>query len=204
MSTRATFAFFVSCLVLAAFATGGCRSAEPDASQIGQPLTSAQAKTVSDAIALMRKKGLGTWADQAATLNKAGQWKAAKPDDPYLAASEKAGDTPFAYTLPDDKHPHSPIEIVLAPRFFTDADPTAEAALMIHEMGHWRAFVKNGSSTEYDGYKTEYDTHKQLGFGEDDGLAYWAMLDGVVQYVVPKAPAYKNYPDVKSYIEQPG
>jgi hypothetical protein len=200
MSTRATLVLFV----LFALVAGGCRGSGSDPSGIGQPMTSAQSKNVTDAIALMRKKGLSTWADQATTLAKAGKWKAAKTNDPYLTASEKAGDTPFAYTLPDDKHPHSPIEIVLAPRFFTDADTTAEAALMIHEMGHWRAFVKNGSSTEYDGYKVEYDTHDQLGLGESDGLAYWAMLDGVEQYVVPRAPAYKNYPDEKAYIEQSG
>lgn len=200
MSTRAALTLFV----LVALAAGGCHGSEPDPSTIGQPLTPAQANQVSDAIALMRKKGLSSWADQATTLEKAGLWKEAKPNDPYIAGSEKAGDTPFAYTLPDDKHPHSPIEIVLAPRFFTDADTTAEAALMIHEMGHWRAFVKNGSSTEYDGYKAEYDTHNQLGFGQNDGLAYWAMLDGVVQYVVPRAPAYKRFPDVKNYIDQPG
>ena len=200
MSTRALLIVFV----LFALFAGGCVSRATDPSRIGQPLTSAEDKQVTGAIALIRQKGLASWADQATTLEKAGKWKAAKPDDPYLAASEKAGDTPFAYTLPDDKHPHVPIEVVLAPRFFTDADTTAEAALMIHEMGHWRAFVANGSSTEYDGYKTEYDTHKQLGFGEDDGLAYWAMLDGVEQYVVPRAPAYKNYPDVKAYIAQSG
>jgi hypothetical protein len=152
----------------------------------------------------MRSKGLSSWADQADSLLKKGRWKAALGNDPYIAGAEKAGDTPYAYTLPDDKHPHSPVEIVLAARFFSEADPTAKAALMVHEMGHWRAFVATGKSDEYDGYKAEYDTHKQLGFGETDGVPYFAMLDGATQYVVPRAPQYKNFPDIKDYIAQSG
>src|SRR5581483_7356164 len=98
--------------------------------RVGRPLNSDEAKQVSSAIALMRSKGLSSWADQADTLLKKGRWKAALGNDPYIAGAEKAGDTPYAYTLPDDKHPHSPVEIVLAARFFSDADPTAKAALM--------------------------------------------------------------------------
>lgn len=200
MSTRIRLAVFTLLLVFLA----GCHSAEPNPASIGRPLNPDETQQVKAAIALMREKHLADQANMAAGLEKEGKWVAARPNDPYIAQSEKAGDTPFAYTLPDDNHPHSPIKIVLASRFFTDADTTAEAALMIHEMGHWKAFVANGSSTEYDGYKAEYDTHNQLGFGQNDGLAYFAMLDGVVQNVVPRDPSYKTYPDVKNYMAQPG
>src|SRR5579884_3366000 len=138
------------CLVCLPAAVFGCSALHSAPARVGRPLTSAESAQVSSAIGLMRQKGLGHWADQASQLQTRGLWKAALSNDPYLAASEKAGDTPYAYTLPDDRHPHSPVEIVLAPRFFTDADTAAEAALMIHEMGHWAAYVKSGSSTEYD------------------------------------------------------
>ena len=147
----------------------------------------------------MQHKGLTKFSALASRLDRNGKWRAATASDPYLAESENAGDTPFAYTLPDEAHPHVPIAIILAPRFFTDADPVAQAALMIHEMGHWQAFVKNGSSTEYDGYKTEFDNHKAIGLSEQDGLTYFAMLDGVEQNVVPRDESYAKLPEIVAY-----
>ena len=75
---------------------------------------------------------------------------------------------------------------------------------MIHEMGHVRAYLKTGRSEEYDGYKREYDTHARLGLTERDGLTYFALLDGVTEYVLPRAPAYKSRPDIKAYLAQSG
>jgi hypothetical protein len=138
-------------------------------------------------------------ATQATQIERIGLWHAASPTDGYLKRAEQAGDTPFAYTLSSGHHPSA---IVLAPRFFTETTPTARAALMIHEMGHYRAYVQTGHSDEYDGYKAEYDTHTKLGLGESDGLTYFSMLDGVVENVAPRLPVYKTYPDVQGYIQQ--
>lgn len=180
----------------------GCRAGNSAASTtpvIGQPLAADQEKAVEDAAKLMASRGL---ADDAVLTNQLlakGIWKAARPDDPYMKASEKSGDTPYAYTLSDGKHPSA---IVLASRFFTEATPTGRAAVMVHELGHYRAYVATGKSDETDGYKAEYDKHAKLGLTQDDGLVYFSMLDGVQEYVVPKYPAYKNYPDVKQYMTQ--
>ena len=116
-----------------------------------------------------------------------------------MAQAERAGDTPFAYTL---AHGTTISAVVLAPRFFTDTTPTARAALMIPDMGHVRAYLSAGRSEEYDGYKREYDAHARLGLTERDGLTYFALLDGVTQYVLPRAPAYKNRPDIRAYLAQ--
>lgn len=164
-----------------------------------RPLQAAQTAAVESAITLMRARGLTPEAALAAQLERQGLWRAASPSDRYLKGAEQAGDTPFAYTLSSGRHPSA---IVLAPRFFTDTTPAARTALMIHEMGHYRAYVQTGRSDEFDGYKAEYDAHKKLGLGETDGLTYFSMLDGVVEYVVPRLPVYKTYPDVAAYITQ--
>lgn len=171
------------------------RSVKPR--QMGQPLTELQSQTVHAAINLMRSKGLVKQADLAAQIDKKGIWRAASPDDPYMKQSEADHNTPFAYTLSTS---HQPSAIVLAARFFTETTPTARPALMIHEMGHYEAYVKTGHSDEFDGYKAEYDTHRLLGLTEADGLTYFAMLDGVVEYVAPRLPVYKTYADVKEYM----
>jgi hypothetical protein len=160
------------------------------------PLTAQQSQVVRDAAALMAARGLTDEARLTNDLLTRRIWRAASPDDPYLADSEKAGDTPFAYTLSAGRHPS---EIVLAPRFFTQT-PTGRAALMLHELGHYRAYIRTGQSTELDGYKAEYDTHAKIGLSENDGLVYFSMLDGVVEFVVPHFPRYANYPDIKSYM----
>ena len=164
-----------------------------------RPLRGSEADAVRAAILLMRTRGLPQEAALAAQIDRRGLWRAASPDDRYLKGSEQAGDTPFAYTLSSGHHPCA---IVLAPRFFTDTTPTARAALMIHEMGHYRAYVQTGRSTEFDGYKAEYDTHAKLGLGETDSLTYFSMLDGVQEFVAPRLPVYKTYPDVADYIKQ--
>jgi hypothetical protein len=167
--------------------------------RVDHALNAEESKTIEDAIALMRTRGLTSEATQATQIERIGLWHAASPTDGYLKRAEQAGDTPFAYTLSSGHHPSA---IVLAPRFFTETTPTARAALMIHEMGHYRAYVQTGHSDEYDGYKAEYDTHTKLGMGESDGLTYFSMLDGVVENVAPRLPVYKTYPDVQGYIQQ--
>ncbi|MGO8674212.1 MAG: hypothetical protein ACLQVD_22970 [Capsulimonadaceae bacterium] len=184
-------------LMAAATGYGIGRTASPPPPAIGTALTANQAGVVTAAIALMSRCGLVGDAALASNLLQRGIWKAARPDDPFLSASEKSGDTPYAYTLPHDK---SPTAIVLGPRFFVEATPIGQAALMLHEMGHYRAFVRTGMSTETDGYKAEFDTHGRIGLTERDGLVYFSMLDGVVQYVVPEFPVYKQNPEVKAYM----
>lgn len=164
----------------------------------GRALSDKEASAVTADIAAMRSAKLPDLAKLASRLMAAGEIRAALPDDQWLAGAEKAGDTPYAYTLPNPSAPKSPIAIVLAPRFF-DATPKAQTSLLIHEMGHWRAFVATGASTEFDGYKLEYDTYRKVGLSESDGLTYFAMLDGVVQYVVPKLPSYGKQADIKAY-----
>ena len=166
---------------------------------MGQPLTSDQQKLVDDAVARMQAVGLVDDARLAKDLLAKKIWKAATVDDQYLKDSEKAGFTPYAYTLSDGKQPSA---IVLGPRYFTEATPNGRSALMIHELGHYRAYVATGKSDETDGYKVEYDTHAKLGLTESDGLVYFSMLDGVEEYVVPKFPVYKTYADVKAYMNQ--
>jgi hypothetical protein len=144
----------------------------------------------------MRTQGLKAQADLALKLEKQGIWRAASPSDLYITEAELQGDTPYAYTLSPGFHP---IAIVLAKRFFDEATPTGRAAVMIHEMGHYSAYIKFGRSTEYDGYKVEYDTHAKLSLTERDGLVYFSMLDGVDQYVVPRDPKYKNYADIRQF-----
>jgi hypothetical protein len=190
----------LSIVLLSAMLLSSCH---PDSSgRAGTSLSSAQSQAVTTALTKIRSSGLKNYADLGDNLNSHGQWMLAASNDPYIAGSEKNGDTPFAYTLPDDKNPKQPIAIVLAPRFFTDADPTAQAALMVHEMGHWMAFQRQGSSTEYDGYKAEFDAHKQLGLTESDGLVYTFMLDGVVENVVPIDKSYAKKPEVAAYIKE--
>ncbi len=164
-----------------------------------RPLTASEKSTVQDAVTLIHQHGLTMQSELAEQLMTKGIWRAATDQDPYLKASEKNGDTPFAYTLSSGKHPRA---IVLAPRFFTETTPTARAALMLHEMGHYQAYVRTGRSDEYDGYKAEYDTHTQIGLTEDDSLTYFAMLDGVVEYVIPRDKSYKSRPDVQAYIAE--
>lgn len=169
----------------------------PDRSDLS--LTTAQKTTVQSALALMRQRGLSAEAALGTNLLRQGKWRASSSHDAYIAQSERSGDTPYAYTLAEGKHIEA---IVLAPRFFTETTPTGRAALMIHEMGHVRAYQKSGQSTEYDGYKEEYDTHVQLGLTDADGLVYWSMLDGTAEYVVPRDPSDKNRPDVQDYLKK--
>jgi hypothetical protein len=129
-----------------------------------------------------------------------GIWVRAFPNDRYLKTAEQNGDTPYAYTLSAGKHPSA---IVLAPRFFTESlTMPSRASLMIHEMGHYEAYVATGKSDEYDGYKTQYDAAQKLGLGESDGLIYFMMLDGVTQYVVPRDPSYGRKADVQKYARE--
>lgn len=162
-------------------------------------LSASETATVRAAVARMRQATLTDEAALAETLTAAGIWRAATVSDPYLKQAEASGGTPYAYTLADGKVVQA---VVLAPRFFTEATRNGRAALMIHEMGHYRAYVATGKSDEFDGYKREYDTHGQLGLGETDSLVYFSMLDGVVEYVVPRLPAYKAKADVKAFIDQ--
>jgi hypothetical protein len=168
-------------------------------SRSDQSLTTDQTTMVQAALTLMQSRGLTEDAAFGTNLLNQGIWRAASSTDTYIAQAERAGDTPYAYTLAEGKHIFA---VVLAPRFFTETTPTGRAAVMIHEMGHVRAYQATGHSTEYDGYKREYDTHKQLGLTDADGLVYWSMLDGVVENVVPRDPSYKHKPDVKDYIAQ--
>ena len=161
----------------------------------------AESASVRKAADLMARRGLTSEARLALQLLLSGIWRAATPEDGYLATSERQGNTPYAYTLSSGKHPSA---IVLAPRFFTETSPTARAALLIHEMGHYQAYVRTGHSDEYDGYKPEYDTHIRLGLGETDSLPYFSMLDGVVEYVVPRDKSYKTKAEVQAYITQSG
>lgn len=170
----------------------------PAPQRTDRALTEREDSVILSAVTLLRQRKLLPEAALAMQIERRGQWRAATAADPYLKQAEQGGDTPFAYTLANG---HTPTVIVLAPRFFTDTTPTARAALMVHEMAHYQAYVKTGRSDEYDGYKAEYDRHDQLGLGEGDGLTYFAMLDGVVEYVVPRTPSYKQRPDVKGYME---
>lgn len=170
----------------------------PTPQRTDRALSDTEDGAIQAAVALLRQQKLAPEAALAVRIERRGQWRAATPDDPYLKQAEQNGDTPFAYTLADG---HRPTAIVLAPRFFADTTPAARAALIIHEMAHYQAYVTAGRSDEFDGYKAEYDTHDKLGLGESDGLTYFAMLDGVVEYVVPRDPSYKKRPDVKGYME---
>src|SRR3569833_159438 len=165
----------------------GCRPGSADDPKepkiVGQPLTDDQVKPLQATFGKMAEVGLKDDAALGKELLDKHILKAATPDDVYLKGSEKEGNTPYAYTLSDGKQPSA---MVLAPRFFTEATPLGRCALLIHEFGHYRAYVATGKSDEVDGYKVEYDKHKQLGLTQDDGLVYFSMLDGVVEYVVPK------------------
>ena len=164
-------------------------------------LTAEQSATLRAAMTRMQHQGLPDDDALATTLLRQGKWHPGLPIDPYLTQAEQSGDTPYAYTLADGK---KIIAVVLAPRFFTETTAPARAALMAHELGHVRAYLQTGHSDEYDGYKHEYDTHARLGLTERDGLPYFAMLDGVVEYVLPRAPAYKNRPDMKAFLSESG
>jgi hypothetical protein len=165
--------------------------------QVGRKLTGEEATCLRDAAKLMGNRGLQSDSNLTNLLMSKGIWRAARPDDIYMRGSENSNNTPFAYTLFEGKRPNA---VVLAPRFFTDTTPTGRAALMIHELGHYRAYLKSAKSDEVDGYKPEYDTHVKLGLTEADGLVYFGMLDGVAEYVVPKYPVYKTYADVAGYM----
>ncbi|WP_125205861.1 hypothetical protein [Capsulimonas corticalis] len=179
--------------------TPGCASKHA-AAQMGRLMTADERTMVTDAAALMAKKGLKDESALATSLLGKGIWRSATADDIYMKQAEKDGGTPYAYTLSAGKQPSA---IVLAPRFFKETTAPARASLMLHELGHYRAYVKTGFSDETDGYKAQYDANKKLGMGEEDSLPYFAMLDGVVEYVVPKYPEYKKYPDVKGYMTTP-
>jgi len=160
-------------------------------------LSTSQTAQLQSEIVMMKKAGLNDDSKLAARLLAQGIWQASAPDDAYLKGAEADGDTPFAYTLSSGHHPSA---IVLAPRFFTDATDIGRAAFMIHEMGHYRAYVATGKSTEFDGYKAEYDKAKQIGLSDKDGIVYFGMLDGVGEYVVPIDKSYANKPDIKAYL----
>ena len=181
--------------LLFAFSVGLCRS--DSSAQVGRPLTTAELTQINASLSLMRTAGLGTQANDGQKLLQLGMWRAASPDDAYIAEAQKAGGTPYAYTLSPG---HQPTAIVLADRFFTETTPLGRAAVMIHEIGHYKAYVKSGRSDEYDGYKAEYDTYPQLGLSEKDGLVYFAMLDGTAEYVVPRDKSYAKRPDLQQFL----
>jgi len=163
----------------------------------GTALNKQQTAIVTDALQLMRSRGITGDAELGAKLLGHGLWRAAAPDDIYIGQAEKAGDTPFAYTLSPGK---KPIAIILASRFFDQTTSLGRAALLIHEMGHYKAYVKIGFSDEYDGYKEEYDNYPKLGLSEKDGLVYFAMLDGTAEYVAPRDKSYAANPDLKQFL----
>jgi hypothetical protein len=163
----------------------------------GTALTSDQTAALTQALQLMRSHGLVDEGALGQKLLAEGIWRAATTDDKYIGGAEKAGDTPFAYTLSPG---HNPVAIVLAARFFDQATPLGQAAVMIHEMGHYKAYVKNGRSVEYDGYKAEYDSYPRLGLSDKDGLVYFSMLDGTAEYVVPRDKTYAKRSDLKQFL----
>jgi len=183
-------------LMVVVFLTAGCHAAN-SGNVPGTALTVDQTAAVTQALALIRSHGITLDAELGQKLLNLGIWRAATPDDIYIAGAEKAGDTPFAYTLSPGHHP---IAIVLADRFFSQATPLGRAAVMIHEMGHYKAYVKSGKSTEYDGYKEEYDNYPRLGLSESDGLVYFSMLDGTAEYVVPIDKRYAKRPDLQQFL----
>ena len=194
MSNRVAFAIIALALLSISIA-----SSSQDA-PAGRVLSPDESTKVRATVRIMADAKLSALSTLAAALLSSGKIFAAAKDDPWFASAESSGDTPYAYTMPDSSHPRQPTAIVLAPRYFA-ATPRAQAALLIHELGHWQAFRARGSSTEFDGYKLEYDTASRIGLTERDGLTYFAMLDGVVQYVVPRAPAYAKRADVAEYIK---
>jgi hypothetical protein len=163
----------------------------------GTDLTPQQRTVVVSALQLIQSRGLTADAELGQRLLKRGVWRAALPDDIYITGAEKAGDTPFAYTLSPG---YKPVAIVLAARFFTETTAIGRAALMVHELGHYKAYVKSGRSDEFDGYKAEYDSRHKLGLSEKDGLVYFAMLDGTAEYVAPRDKGYAANPDLKQFL----
>ncbi len=175
-------------------AVGACAQTLP-----GRAATADEARTINEASALIHTKKVVPYDALCGQLIAQGRIRPAVADDPWLKEAEASGGTPFAYTMPDDAHPHQPLAIVLAPRFFTATTPAARGSILVHELGHWMAFVKRGSSTEYDGYKAEFDTHKQIGLTDTGGLTYYMMCDGVVEYVVPRDKTYAKDPEIIAY-----
>jgi hypothetical protein len=192
---RATRPFVSAILFLLISCSAGCQTTV--SKMPGVALSGQQLAELTASIQIMRDRGLTSQANHAAALIKLGMWRQATPKDIYITAAEREGDTPYAYTLSPG---HKPIAIVLASRFFIEATPTGRAAVMIHEMAHYQAYVATGHSDEYDGYKAEYDTHTKLGLTEQDGLVYFAMLDGTAEYVVPRVPSYKANADLKQFL----
>jgi len=94
----------------------------------GVTLTMPQKAAAIAAVKLMDTAKLFDLEKLANKLLATGQIRYANSDDPWLAAAEKAADTPYAYTLPDPAAPKGPTAIVLAPRYF-DTTPRAQTAL---------------------------------------------------------------------------
>ncbi|MDR3710177.1 MAG: hypothetical protein P4L33_17925 [Capsulimonadaceae bacterium] len=189
-------AIFWACATLG----GSPQAAASGASVLpGARLSRAEQVQVNAAACLLSKRYPGVLANTVAELLRTGRIRMEAAGDAYFRQAEKQGGTPFAYTLPRTDAPRRPLAIVLGHRFLAATTP-AQAALLAHEAGHWRAFVKTGASDEYDGYKAEYDAARSLGLGEGDGLTYFAMLDGVVEYVVPRDPRYAARADVRSFM----
>ncbi|MCW3062494.1 MAG: hypothetical protein JWQ02_4315 [Capsulimonas sp.] len=200
MRTRPHILILATASAIVAVCGPGCASKSHSAAQMGRPMTATERAMVTKAAELMAKKGLKEEATLTTSLLGKGIWRSATDTDIYMKQAEQDGGTPYAYTLSEGKNPSA---IVLAPRFFNETTETARASLMLHELGHYRVYVKTGRSDETDGYKAQYDENKKLGMGEESSLPYFAMLDGVVEYVVPKYPEYKNFSDVKGYMNTP-
>jgi hypothetical protein len=163
----------------------------------GLTLTAPQTAALTKALTIMSSRRIVRDANLGSMLLAQGIWRAATRTDIYIAAAEKSGDTPFAYTLSSG---HKPSAIILAGRFFGGTTDLGRAAIMIHEMGHYMAYVRTGRSNEYDGYKAEYDSYPRLGLSENDGLVYFSMLDGTAEYVVPRDHRYATRPDLAQFL----
>ncbi|HEY3331210.1 MAG TPA: hypothetical protein VGK19_14370 [Capsulimonadaceae bacterium] len=171
----------------------------------GRPLNANERASIAAAVMLLTERDCKEWARAVIELQRGASVRVALPQDIYIATEEKNDGTPYAYTLPDESPRKRgaksvrPIAIVLAPRFFT-ATPASQAALLVHECAHWRAYLIRGASDEYDGYKAEYDAAMKIGLDESDGLPYFSLIDGVVENVIKRNPEYRDKANVKAYM----
>ncbi len=171
----------------------------------GRCPTKAEAAAVLNATKYLYERKANAWANLIRLIDKAGKIRVGTDDDTYFAQETKNGDTPYAYTLPTEPTlarpfgPQFPVAIVLAPKWF-DTSLRSRASLLVHEAGHWKAYLVKGLSDEYDGYKAQYDANPLIGLDQSDSLPYFCMLDGVAENVVKRAPEYGKKPDVADYI----
>lgn len=166
----------------------------------GESVRREQQVMVSDAIALIRSRGLVSDARLLEEIQSAGKFRSSWVLN-RIARFSRESDGDFGF--------HAFTPVLSRTRIFLGQDfcsigPEARASILVHEAQHirrhQRRFLRGipREEDESEAYYHQYKTYPLLGLHEEcSSQVYWDMMIGIQQFVVPRKPDIAKRLDVR-------